>query len=79
MDAQMTTTVRLATLIPGAEAIETPIGTLTVPVTNGVIAPDDLYKALGGLLRKASDHLLSSTPDSVALAPPGVGESRSPA
>ncbi|MFJ2702988.1 hypothetical protein ACIO3R_07285 [Streptomyces sp. NPDC087428] len=77
MNAQMTTTVRLATLIPGGEVIETAIGTLTVPVRDGAVALDDLHKALGGMLRKASDHLLSGAPDGFELAPPGVGESRS--
>ncbi|MEU9199007.1 hypothetical protein [Streptomyces sp. NPDC048332] len=71
MDAQMTTTVRMATLIPGGEAVETPIGTLTVPVTNGVIAPADLLKALGDLLRAASDHLLSTDPADFELTARG--------
>ncbi|MGW4728103.1 hypothetical protein ACWEQC_02670 [Streptomyces shenzhenensis] len=76
MSAEITSTVRLAVDIDG-QAVTGEVGTITVPVRDGIVEMPEVRRHLAALLTEAAASLLAGQAD-FALAPPGEGESGSP-
>lgn len=79
MGTEITSSVSLSVDIEG-QAVSGDVGTITVPVCEGVVTMPDVRKALAALLTEAAASMLADR-SGFTLAPPspGEGESGSPA
>ncbi|WP_263170665.1 hypothetical protein [Streptomyces sp. SCSIO ZS0520] len=77
MTAETTSTVSLTVDIDG-QAVCGEVGTITVPVHEGVVEMPDVRRALAALLTEAAASMLAGQSDfALAPPPPGEGESAS--